>query len=123
MGASSDTRSSLRPAGAGVAAHAAFRPVNSIRRSHRERRSLRRALLPAAALVLGAALGYVWLQIRIVDVAYQLSTMRRVVDRLEDERRNLELEVAAAESPARLEEQGRKLGMGPPKWGKEVPLP
>ena len=80
-------------------------------------------LLPAAALVMGAALGYVWLQLRIVDVAYQLSTMHRVVDRLEDERRNLELEVTAAESPARLEEAGRKLGMGPPQWGKEVPLP
>lgn len=123
MGASLETRSSLRPAGSGIGAQAVFRPVNSLRRSRRERRSLLLALLLAAALVMSAALGCVWLQLRITDVAYQLSAVHRVVDRLEDERRNLELEDAAEESPARLEKLGRKLGMGPPRWGREVPLP
>ena len=117
------TRASLQSGGGSRAAQAAFRPVNSVRRSRRERHLLVRAFLPLAVLLMTAALGYVWLQIRVVDVAYQLSTMRRVVDRLEDERRNLQLEVAAAESPARLEELGRSIGLAPPEWGKEVPLP
>jgi cell division protein FtsL len=49
--------------------------------------------------------------------------VRQAVDQLEQEGRDLELEVAAAESSARLEALGRSLGMAPPQWGEEVPLP
>lgn len=117
------SRFAPRAGNGSAVAPAVFRPANSVRRSARERRAVLRGAVPVAIVVLVTALGYVWVQNRIVDVAYQLSAVRRLVDRLEYERRNLELEVATVESPKNLEAAGRRLGLGPPRWGTEVPLP
>jgi hypothetical protein len=74
-------------------------------------------------LLLGSALGHVWLRLAATETAYRLQAMGQAVDKLEQERRELRLEVAAAEAPATLAAAGRALGLGPPKWGAEVRLP
>jgi hypothetical protein len=99
------------------------RPANVAARSRAHVRALCRRFLPAGLLLLAASLLSVWLRIALVDVAYRLEVMKRAVEQLEQEQRELELERAAAESPRRLAEAGRALGLGPARWGREVPLP
>ncbi len=108
---------------AGIDTGAALPPVNILRRPRTGVRLTIVRFLPLLALLMISALSCVWLQLEATDVAYRMSTVRVLVERLGGEQRDLQLEVAAAESPARLEELGRSLGLQPPKWGSEVPLP
>jgi hypothetical protein len=99
-----------------------FRPTNSARRSREEARSMAGGLLPFALLFLAIALGFVWMRIRSTEVAYRQATLREVIVQLENERRDLTMAVAAAESAAELEQAARRLGMMPPSLVNERPL-
>jgi len=107
----------------GTQGRLAFRPVNSARRSRDEARSMARGLLlPLAAVFVVIALGFVWMRIRYTETAYRQATLREIVVQLENERRDLSMAVAAAESPAQLEQSARNLGMVPPTLINQRPL-
>ncbi len=74
--------------------------------------------------VLGVSLllGYVWVRIKVVDAGYRLSVTRQLVERLEQEGRELAVRAAAADG--RLEERSaQRLGMRRPGREEEELLP
>jgi cell division protein FtsL len=79
----------------------------------RVRRSLIGALLVSAALVAGA-LGVVGLRVQQVHLAYQLDRLRGERVAIETSIRQLEVEVAALQSPSRVEQRARQLGLVAP---------
>jgi len=77
-------------------------------------------ILPAALVVgLLAAVGIVHVSSRVmvVRVGYELSKADAEQTRLKREQATLKLELATLRSPARLETEARKLGLGPPPVG------
>jgi cell division protein FtsL len=88
-----------------------------------ERRLGRRVGLGALA-ALAVALALVWVRLQLVHTGYDLSTARQIERRLEQEQRELQIEIATRTSPRRLEEMARgRLGMGPPAPGQIVTRP
>jgi hypothetical protein len=74
--------------------------------------------------VLGVSLllGYVWVRIKVVDAGYRLSVTRQLVERLEQEGRELAVRAAAADG--QLEERAaQRLGMRRPGREEEELLP
>lgn len=70
------------------------------------------------------ALGHVWIRNQVVEAGYRLSATRQLVERLEQEGRELTVLAAAADAPGRLEERARtRVGMRPPLASEEVLLP
>jgi hypothetical protein len=70
------------------------------------------------------ALGYVWVRLRVVEVGYRLSATRQLVERLEQEGRELAVEAAAADTPGRLEQAARlRAGLQRPQRGQDTVLP
>ena len=65
--------------------------------------------------VVGAGLFRVWLHHDVVALGYELSRAERARYRLQDELRQLEVELAAERSPARLEARAVALGLEAPK--------
>ena len=93
-----------------------------------EARKVERRLLAAIGLgllvVVAMALLLVWVRLQTVDTGYALSAARRLTHRLEQEQRELEMEIATLTSPLRLERVAReRLGMGPPGPGQIVNVP
>ena len=87
-------------------------------------RRLARAIALGAVIVVGIALLLVWVRLQVVHTGSQLSAARHLVHRLEQEQRELELEIATLTSPRRLEALAReRLGMGPPAPGQIVSVP
>lgn len=85
--------------------------------------SLKPIVITGAVLVVIAAV-LVWIRLQVVGVGYQLSTGRQVEQQLEQEQRELALEIATLSSPRRLEEVAReRLGMGPPAPGQIITAP
>jgi len=92
--------------------------VNIPQRLHQEqdprvRRTFVGALLLSAALVC-AALGVVGLRVQQVHLAYQLDRLRGERQQIETSIRQLEVEVAALQSPGRIEQRARQLGLVAP---------
>jgi len=86
----------------------------------------RRVLLLAllAVCLIGAVLVHVWLRLQVVQVGYVLSTTSKLQSRLEQENRELKLELATMISPDRLEALARKrLKLAPPEKGQVIVLP
>lgn len=87
----------------------------------------RGVLLPALLLgfsLVGLALLQVWLRLQVIHVGYVLSTTSKVQSELEQENRELKLELATLTSPDRLEERARaRLGLREPEKGQVVILP
>ncbi len=84
-------------------------------------RRLARQLGLGALAALAIALALVWVRLQVVHTGYELSTARQLERRLEQEQRELEIEIATRTSPRRLEEAARRrLGMGPPAAGQIV---
>ena len=82
------------------------------------------AVSVGALAVVAVALLLVWVRLQTVHAGYELSTARRLAHRLEQEQRELEIEVATLTSPRRLEQIAReRLGMGPPTPGQIVSVP
>jgi cell division protein FtsL len=83
-----------------------------------------RAIALGAVVVVGIALLLVWVRLQTVRTGYELSAARRLEHRLQQEQRELELEIATLTSPRRLERIAReRLGMGPPTAGQIVSVP
>jgi cell division protein FtsL len=92
--------------------------VNIHQRLHQEqdprvRRAFVGALLLSAALVC-AALGVVGLRVQQVPLAYQLDRLRGERQQIETSIRQLEVEVATLQSPSRVEQRARQLGLVAP---------
>jgi cell division protein FtsL len=82
----------------------------------RDRRRLRAmaAMLCLGCILVGAVLGYVWLQVQRVRVSYGIESLRASRTRLEEQNRKLQLEVASLRAFARVDSAARRLGLAPP---------
>jgi cell division protein FtsL len=92
--------------------------VNIHQRLHQEqdpraRRTFIAVLLVCATLV-GGALGVVGLRVQQVHLAYQLDRLRSERQQIETSIRQLEVEVATLQSPSRVEQRARQLGLVTP---------
>jgi cell division protein FtsL len=91
-------------------------------RADRHRRYFAVAFL--TAVLLGVVLVHVWMRLQVVHMGYVLSTARKLQNRLEQENRELKVELATLTSPDRLESMARKrLGLAPPEKGQVILLP
>jgi cell division protein FtsL len=85
-----------------------------------------RGRLNRHAVVLGAVLvvlmlAKVWLRLQVASLGYELSAARQMQLRLQQEQRELEVELATLRSPGRIGEMARhRLGMTEPKKGQVV---
>lgn len=83
-------------------------------------------LLPAllGAGLVAVALLHVWLRLQVVHMGYVLATGTKLQRQLEQENRELKVELATLTSPQRLEAMARtRLGMTQPQRGQVVILP
>ena len=98
----------------------AARPARSAKGRHH-----RFLLLASLSLCLIAAvLVHVWLRLQVVHMGYVLSTTSKLQSRLEQENRELKIELATMTSPDRLEALARRrLGLVPPEKGQVIVLP
>ena len=100
------------------------RPTGDPRRLLRLGRSafVRRVLLLLAALVTLGLL-QVWVQLRIVDLGYQLADTQGMLKRYDQEHRELQAELAMRRDAATLTaEAQRRLGLVPPLKGQVIEL-
>lgn len=89
----------------------------------KRRRVFFSALLAGVCLVCLALL-HVWLRLQVVHLGYVLSTTTKLQSQLEQERRELKVELATLSSPQRLERMARsRLGLKEPERGQVVILP
>ena len=96
--------------------------VESAGRRQRTRHVMSIAFL-ALGLV-GVALLHVWLRLQVVHMGYVLSTTSKLQNQLEQENRELKVELATLTSPDRLEAMSRRrLGLRPPEKGQVIVLP
>jgi cell division protein FtsL len=71
-----------------------------------------------------AVLVHVWLRLQVVRMGYVLSTTSKLQTRLEQENRELKVELATLTSPDRLEALARqRLGLAAPEKGQIIVLP
>jgi cell division protein FtsL len=91
------------------------------------KRKSQRHLLAMGALVFCLfllALVHVWLRLQVVHMGYVLSTTTKLQGQLEQENRELKVELASLTSPDRLEAMARRrLGLMPPEKGQVIVLP
>jgi cell division protein FtsL len=74
--------------------------------------------------LIAAVLVHVWLRLQVVRMGYVLSTTSKLQTRLEQENRELKVELATLISPDRLEAQARqRLGLAAPEKGQIIVLP
>jgi cell division protein FtsL len=67
---------------------------------------------------------HVWLRLQVVHMGYVLSTTSKLQSRLEQENRELKIELATMTSPERLESLARRrLGLRQPEKGQVIVLP
>ncbi len=91
-------------------------------RTERRRRILHHSL--ALVCLACVVLLYVWLRLQVLNQGYALSTTTKLQQRLEQEQRELRLELATLTSPERLEAMARqRLGLRPPEKGQVIVLP
>lgn len=88
---------------------------------------MRRRFFIAAVLALaliGVILVHVWLRLQVVHMGYVLSSASKLQSRLEQENRELKIELATMTSPDRLESLARRrLGLVAPEKGQVIVLP
>jgi len=74
--------------------------------------------------LLGVVLLHVWLRLQVVHMGYVLSTASKLQSRLEQENRELKVELATLTTRDRLDEMARRrLGLAPPQKGQVIVLP
>ena len=74
--------------------------------------------------LIAAVLVHVWLRLQVVRMGYVLSTTSKLQARLEQENRELKVELATLTSPDRLEALARqRLGLAAPEKGQIIVLP
>jgi cell division protein FtsB len=90
-------------------------------RAVRSRISRRIAALGAVLVLL--CLVQVWLRLQVVDVGYQLSAARSMLERLDHEHRQLRAEIATLQDAASLADAARaKAGLVEPQKGQVIEL-
>ena len=83
---------------------------------------VRRTILLGLVLV-GLCIAQVWVRLQVTDVGYQLSAARQMEQRLEQQRRELEVELAMLRDRSHLGELAQKrLGLREPDKGQVVEL-
>jgi cell division protein FtsB len=100
------------------------RPAGDPRRLVRVMRSrLARRITALGMVLLVLCLAQVWLRLQVVDVGYQLSAARMMLQRLDHEHRQLRAELATLQDAAALAEAARaKSGLVEPQKGQVVEL-
>jgi cell division protein FtsL len=77
-----------------------------------------------AAGLIALVLIHVWLRLQVVHTGYVLSTTSKLQGRLEQENRELKIELATLTSPERLESLAQqRLGLRAPEKGQVIVLP
>jgi cell division protein FtsL len=96
--------------------------LHRIDRASRRQRFLIAGL--SALALIGVVLVHVWLRLQVVQMGYALSTISKLQGRLEQENRELKVELATLTSPERLEALARtRLGLVTPDKGQIIVLP
>lgn len=87
------------------------------------RRWLVRRTIVLGLLLVALCVVHVWLRLQVVNVGYLLSDARQLQMRLEQQRRELELELATRRDRVRLAElAAKRLGLREPDKGQLVEL-
>ena len=87
------------------------------------RRWLVRRTLALGLVRVAHALGMVWVRLQVTEIGYQLSAARQMQERLEQQRRELEVELAMLRDRSHLAElAAKRLGMRDPDKGQVVEL-
>ena len=85
-----------------------------VRERDRHRLRAMAGMVCLGSLLVGAVLGYVWLQVQRVRVSYETEALRGTRARLEEQNRKLQLELASLRAFARVDSAARRLGLTPP---------
>lgn len=89
-----------------------------------ERHSFFYSSLLLALCLVGMALLHVWLRLQVVHLGYVLSTTSKLQSQLEQENRELRVELASLTAPDRLGEMAKlRLGLVEPQKDQVVILP
>ena len=100
------------------------REARTPRTDRGERRRNHWAVLSLSLCLVGVVLLHVWLRLQVVRMGYALSTTSKLESQLEQERRELTVELATLTSLDRLEAMARKrLGLVAPEKGQVIVLP
>ena len=87
------------------------------------RRWLVRRTIALGLVLVALCMAQVWLRLQVTDIGYQLSAARQMQTRLEQQRRELEVELAMLRDRSHLAELATKrLGMRDPDKGQVVEL-
>ena len=87
------------------------------------RRWLVRRTIALGLVLVALCMAQVWLRLQVTDIGYQLSAARQMQARLEQQRRELEVELAMLRDRSHLAELATKrLGMRDPDKGQVVEL-
>jgi cell division protein FtsL len=107
--------------------HRPVKPVKAKQPNRAAKRKGQQHLLIMGALVFCLfilGLVHVWLRLQVVHMGYVLSTTTKLQGRLEQENRELKVEMASLTSHDRLEAMARRrLGLMPPEKGQVIVLP
>jgi cell division protein FtsB len=87
------------------------------------RRWLVRRMIALGLVLVALCMAQVWLRLQVTDIGYQLSAARQMQVRLEQQRRELEVELAMLRDRSHLAELAtRRLGLRDPDRGQVVEL-
>ena len=87
------------------------------------RRWLVRRTIALGLVLVALCMVQVWLRLQVTDIGYQLSAARQMQARLEQQRRELEVELAMLRDRSHLAELAvKRLGMRDPDKGQVVEL-
>jgi cell division protein FtsL len=100
------------------------KPARAGRISRKQRRRHNAGVALLAFVLVGVTLAHVWLRLQVFQMGYVLSTTSKLQNQLEQEQRELKVELATLMSPDRLEAMARKrLGLASPEKGQVIVLP
>lgn len=87
------------------------------------RRWLVRRTIALGLVLVGLCMVRVWVRLQVTDVGYQLSAARQMEQRLEQQHRELEVELAMLRDRSHLAElAAKRLGLREPEKGQVVEL-
>jgi cell division protein FtsL len=100
------------------------KPVEVNRAGKRESRQHLLGIWTFGFILFLLGLIHVWLRLQVVHMGYVLSTTAKLQGHLEQENRELKVELATLTSPDRLEAMARRrLGLKSPEKGQVIVLP
>ena len=79
--------------------------------------------LALLALVFAVALFYAFASVKALHISYQVTRELETQKRLREAGRRLRVELNILKAPERLERQGRRLGLAPPRPDQQRVLP